>query len=192
PIFDPEHNEQQFQVVPAPLNTPLESICGLPDEEVGQTCRHELWLALDLDADAWSSYDKFTLRISWPASSPADFSIQTLTPRATTSHLDKTASVEASHDIDNSTTTRRQYARIRLVETGVRTPSLHPSHPATTSVPAAVPFVVTLEPLYLGVLPASVAPVLAFIVPLIFIASMLVSPIHLFLQRLATQARKEV
>lgn len=68
PIFDPEHNEQQFQVVPAPLNTPLESICGLPDEEVGQTCRHELWLALDLDADAWSSYDKFTLRISWPAS----------------------------------------------------------------------------------------------------------------------------
>lgn len=68
PIFDPEHNKRQFRVIPAPLNTPLESICGLPVEEVGQTCLHELWLALDLDADAWSTYDKFTLRISWPAS----------------------------------------------------------------------------------------------------------------------------
>lgn len=100
--------------------------------------------------------------------------------------------MEASYDIDNSTTTRRQYARIRLVDTGVRTPSLHPSHSATTSFPAAVPFVVTLEPLYLGVLPASVVPVLAFLVPLIIIASMMVSPVHLFLQGLATQARKEV
>jgi hypothetical protein len=43
-------------------------------------CPHDLWLMLDLDGDgqnghehrsgkaAWKSYDRFTLRVSWPAS----------------------------------------------------------------------------------------------------------------------------
>ena len=43
-------------------------------------CQHDLWLVLDLDGDgqnehehrngdsAWKRYDRFTLRVSWPAS----------------------------------------------------------------------------------------------------------------------------
>jgi hypothetical protein len=38
-------------------------------------CPHDLWLVLDLDGDgrhgdlgAWNNYDRFTLRVSWPAS----------------------------------------------------------------------------------------------------------------------------
>jgi hypothetical protein len=41
-------------------------------------CPHDLWIVLDLDDDgrhghngdmaAWKNYDRFTLRVSWPAS----------------------------------------------------------------------------------------------------------------------------
>jgi hypothetical protein len=31
-------------------------------------CEDDLWLVLDFDADEWSAYKSFTLRISWPAS----------------------------------------------------------------------------------------------------------------------------
>lgn len=30
-------------------------------------CRHELYVALDLDAPEWDEFEKFTLRLSWPA-----------------------------------------------------------------------------------------------------------------------------
>ena len=30
-------------------------------------CPHEFWLILDLDREGWREYEKFTLRLSWPA-----------------------------------------------------------------------------------------------------------------------------
>ena len=30
-------------------------------------CPYEFWLVLDLDQGGWKDYDKFTLRLSWPA-----------------------------------------------------------------------------------------------------------------------------
>ena len=71
---------------PAPLRGgPRDSLCEDDDEDkalhpsVRRPCPHELWLALDLDGDlddgerngnaAWKGrYDRYTLRVSWPAS----------------------------------------------------------------------------------------------------------------------------
>lgn len=33
-----------------------------------ERCEDDLWLVLDFDAEEWSAYKSFTLRISWPAS----------------------------------------------------------------------------------------------------------------------------
>lgn len=61
---------------------------------------------------------------------------------------------------------RRKYARIQLVNTGV----LNPTHEAALKgqdpnvLPGPVPIIVTLEPLWFGVLPASVVPTLFVLV----------------------------
>jgi hypothetical protein len=76
--------------IPAPLldagAPPSDPLCD-NDEDVmnllrGSSnpphCPHDLWIVLDLDDDgrhghngdmaAWKNYDRFTLRVSWPAS----------------------------------------------------------------------------------------------------------------------------
>ena len=78
---------------PAPLlgaGAPPNSLCDNAEDVVNSfillshssrpACPHDLWLVLDLDGDgkngyehsngdsAWKSYDRFTLRVSWPAS----------------------------------------------------------------------------------------------------------------------------
>ena len=65
--------------------------------------------------------------------------------------------------------TRRQYARIRAVDTGVL--------PSTSSQrdPQPVPFILVLEPLYLGVLPASIVPVLGLLLPVILVAAFFIA-----------------
>lgn len=63
---------------------------------------------------------------------------------------------------------RNRYARIRLVDTGVLTPSDH------ARAVDRIPFNVIVEPLYFGVLPASTAPTLAFILALILATATLV------------------
>lgn len=82
--------------------------------------------------------------------------------------------------------TRRQYARIRVVEAGVRVPS------ADKNVPRDVPFNVILEPLYYGILPASVAPVLFFLIPVGALALLVVAPrIHAYLGSVAGEIQKD-
>jgi hypothetical protein len=55
-------------VIPAAaLNTPLRTMCEV-DGSSAENCPHEIWLVLSIDSQGWYAYDKFTLRVSWPAS----------------------------------------------------------------------------------------------------------------------------
>jgi len=185
-VLNAEDPEWVLEVQPAPLYTPLTNVCEGPDwgDDLSgwDQCPHETWLILDLDSSGWESFSKFTLRISWPASSPTDFSIQTFTSESLLVH-GKTAP-GATFSTLLSTKGRQMFTRIRLVDTGVRPPS--------AEVPDTEPvkFMVILEPLYFGVLPASVAPILAFLVPLVAFASFVVVPfVNRHLSKIAEEAR---
>ncbi|KAH9046961.1 hypothetical protein EDB83DRAFT_2523228 [Lactarius deliciosus] len=125
-------------ITPAPSHAPCKDD-GAPGE-----CPHDLWFALDLDnGGAWTRHDRFTLRVSWPASHPAAvaLSLHPAPPPPPSASPVRTA--------------RLHLARLRLTEEGVRVPVL------STAQHQPVPLVVRLEPLMLGVLPASVLPVAA-------------------------------
>ena len=143
-------------ITPAPRDAP----CA--DADVLNECPHDLWLALDLDhGGSWTHYDRFTLRVSWPASVSTtntpfiihDFSHTSQHPATVAISLHPPPASESASA--HARTARLHLARIRLTEEGVRVPAL--THHAIMPVP----FVVRLEPLILGVLPASVMPVLA-------------------------------
>jgi hypothetical protein len=61
----------QLNILSAPLGSALpQSICGsLHQWQLGnpQPCPYELWLSLNLDDEEWKDFNKFTLRLSWPA-----------------------------------------------------------------------------------------------------------------------------
>ncbi|TFY59394.1 hypothetical protein EVG20_g7808 [Dentipellis fragilis] len=185
PVLHDRARETRADVLPAPLGSLPFEVCEIAPKNTSHNahCEHEIWLILDMDDARWSGYSKYTLRISWPASSPADFLIDLYTPSALASRLHPIAHPKLP---SSSTLTRRQYARIRLVDTGVRPPSPQP-HP----VPH-VPFIVRLEPLLLGFLPASVAPILAFLVPVVGAATMLLPYIQRRVENAARRAREEI
>lgn len=73
--------------IPAPLLDPgaplSDSLCDNDEDAMNLLrgnsnpphCPHDLWFVLDLDGDGrngdlatWKNYDRFTLRVSWPAS----------------------------------------------------------------------------------------------------------------------------
>lgn len=71
-ILEPANSTLQWNMISAPLEYTLsKSICvDLHEWDPVQNvnvCPHEFWLVLDLDQDGWKDYDKFTLRLSWPA-----------------------------------------------------------------------------------------------------------------------------
>lgn len=87
--------------------------------------------------------------------------------------------------------TRRRYARIRAINTGVLTPSpLRPTG-ATNTSGSIVPFILILEPLYLGILPASVAPTIFFLIPVVALAVLAIPKANTLLSEFASLARKE-
>ena len=195
------------------------------DPFMRRICPHELWLALDLDGDtighgegkggsnaAWKGhYDRFTLRVSWPASvsSPKR---QTLSPTSRTNdafpcryiywiyavkvHPKLTLEtcvffffekhpVQVALSLHSPTPppypssmssvpsvrmARLHFARIRLAQEGIRVPhtveergnsQAHTEHKGEEDREGTVPLVVILEPLVLGMLPASVLPVVS-------------------------------
>ncbi|KAG6887620.1 hypothetical protein C0992_011443 [Termitomyces sp. T32_za158] len=83
---------------------------------------------------------------------------------------------------------RLRYARIRLVDIGVLTPFAS-SKPTS---PTPIPFILALEPLYFGVLPSSIVPVLAYIFGAFIMACMIVPPLVKYFDGTASQARKEL
>jgi hypothetical protein len=202
-----------------PLQQVCESKTGI-DPANPFPCLHELWVALDLDDESWMSYSKFTLRLSWPASvrctlfhsvpspihgcyhasllqSPADFLLEIYSPQAILTRLSRLphqsaiddASITAPHlSRTGLSTTRIKYARIRVVDTGVRTPT--PDLPESAA--QAIPFILILEQLYLGVLPASLLPTVCFLIPVLFCAALATPWILSYLDHFIKQARQEL
>lgn len=179
--LDANASERNFHVVPAPLGTPLNEVCQKnqgeeTDSRSSRRCEHEVWIRLDLDDEAWSSFSKFTLRLSWPAfvSESTSFPLQFLSKCLSEQHStdfdveifsssevlqllgssDSTIPRPDSWKSGSTRSTRKMFSRIRLVNTGVR----NPSHPPLDISSTKVPFTVKLEPLHFGVLPESVIP----------------------------------
>ncbi|KAK0185231.1 hypothetical protein F5146DRAFT_1166817 [Armillaria mellea] len=164
----------QCQRQPAPilrlyqhqLGTASKAVCPI------SPCRHELWLKLDLSNDDWQQFTKFTLRISWAAY-----------PTFSLTSLMKNLSPALN---PSDPPTRLKYARIRLVDTGVVTPGISVDRPAT------VPFIVVLEPLYFGILPATVVPTLYFLIPVVLLAAATLPWVNAYLEDIALKARREI
>lgn len=76
-----------------------------------------------------------------------------------------------------------------MVDTGVR----NPSHPSLDMATSKVPFTVKLEPLHLGVLPASVIPTLLAILLVAGVSFVIVVPkiLHAF-ERIGSKAAEEL
>ncbi|KAJ8472333.1 hypothetical protein ONZ51_g8584 [Trametes cubensis] len=172
PVLSPSPEEALLHVQPAPVGTPIASVCEPVSRHESGGCPHETWLAIDLDASPWLSYSKFTLRVSWPAMHPADFFIDVYSPEQLAKHLGHSNAVPNRSGKPTTALTRKKFARIRVVHTGVFTPS--PQNANRTVEP--VPFIVLVEPLYLGVLPASLVPTLAFLLAVVVVAGTVVLP----------------
>ncbi len=78
--------------------------------------------------------------------------------------------------------TRRKYARIQVIHSGVVTPT---SEHMKDSLRYQAPVVVTLEPLHLGALPGSVIPVLIAILLVILLGIPLATKIDYYLRLVA-------
>lgn len=83
-----------------------------------------------------------------------------------------------------------KYARIRVVDVGVLIPT--PDLPPSAIQAEPIPFILILEPLYLGILPASLLPSICFLVPLLLGAGLAASWIISYLDRFVQQARQEL
>lgn len=74
-----------------------------------------------------------------------------------------------------------------MVDTGVRNPL------SQAPVRGTVPFALHLEPLYFGVVPSSVLPVILFLLPLIAITALFIAPrIHRYMESIAIVAKSEL
>ena len=125
---------------------------------------------------------------SWCKQSPADFDIEVKSAEALFSELPE--GVRGS-ELSVHARTRLMYARVRVVDAGVRTPIVDGSHQRAT--PEPVPFILILEPLYGGVLPASVLPTVVFLCIVVFVAARwVVPPVQQYLYAVADEVRKEV
>ena len=113
---------------------------------------------------------------------PGRFRIDLYTPET----LSRELSLPVSIAKPRAGRTRVRYARIRVVDIGVRPPSAKPSEPEP------IPFILVLEPLYLGVLPATVLPTIMFLVPLVFFAGLAVPSVYRYLSRIAEKSREEL
>ncbi|CDO74839.1 hypothetical protein BN946_scf185022.g9 [Trametes cinnabarina] len=189
PLLEPSNAQMLLRVQPAPVDTPVTMLCEPLSRDTLRECDHETWLKLSLDAPPWTSSSKFTLRISWPAMHPVEFFIDVYSPESlsTLLHGRERAQNKPTSDPDPSLT-RQRFARIRVIHGGVFTPS-------STNVNGtidAVPFIIAVEPLYLGVLPASLAPTVVFLVVLATVAGFVVYPrIYNYLFAVAERVRND-
>ncbi|RPD64738.1 hypothetical protein L227DRAFT_649908 [Lentinus tigrinus ALCF2SS1-6] len=178
----PHESEKLVSVLPAPVDTPIADVCEPVTAASLGKCPHELWLSLGLDESAWSSFSKFTLRVSSPASHPTDFYVNIYTPEA----LAKLAYGDraSEHTSPPGANFRRMFARIRLVNGAL------PAQRNATIQP--VPFIVTVEPLLFGVLPGSVIPIVACLLFVGLAAGFLVFPrVSRYLGKVADKVRAE-
>ncbi|PPQ96370.1 hypothetical protein CVT26_004972 [Gymnopilus dilepis] len=159
PVLHYNQTSVELNVTSAPLGSVLpQTICPRLDKwNHGRQhlCPHEVWVVLDLDGNEWQKFNKFTLRLSWPAFHPTDFSVDIFEPRSLLTFVDQRVIGEESE-------TRRKYARIQVVHTGVSSPKSNDDFDEIARRMVSMHLV--LEPLHLDVLPASVIPVVFFII----------------------------
>ncbi|KIM88865.1 hypothetical protein PILCRDRAFT_813856 [Piloderma croceum F 1598] len=186
PTLFPGKNEGEMALQMAPAETSLDNMSPNAAVWNPKSYPHEIWVVLDLDHEEWKKYSKFTLRLSWPASLPASFFMQIYTPESLFGELPKslqTSITEINKDTPEARITRRMFAHIRVVdETGGISATTAPQH---------VTFRVILEPLIMGVLPASVQPTVLAIVLVASLAALAVPWINRYLERLARNAMEE-
>ena len=206
--------------IPAPLSDvvalpPSDPLCDNEDSmnllhgsSNPPRCPHDLWVVLDLDGgerhgsnEAWKNYDRFTLRVSWPASvSPTNHYV--LTEYLDEEKYPVQVSLKLHRPIVSSATAssssartdamaprRLHLARIRLEEEGIPVPGTRQSDHREKGVP----LVVLLEPLVLGVLPASVLPTVVTLLVLLGVVGCGVLPYVLsMLGEVVERARMEL
>jgi hypothetical protein len=90
--------------------------------------------------------------------------------------------------------TRIKYARVRVVDTGIRTPTAeYKAHILKGPIkPTPVPFMLILEPLYFGIVPATVVPTVGLLVIVAIVAGLALPIVNRYLQSIAAQVRKEI
>ncbi|TFK42172.1 hypothetical protein BDQ12DRAFT_599128 [Crucibulum laeve] len=183
PILSPNNLELIMNTTALKLGTDVLSLCNSPESiHYKNICPQALWVVLDLDSKEWSSYSKFTLRLSWPASFPLDIAMRIYTPE----EVDPTGSPAA----ESYHKTRRKFARILVTHTGVPIPNA--GEFANEKPFSPIPIVVILEPLLFGVLPESLVPTVLFIILAIAASSLTIRPINQYLKGIAAQARTEI
>ncbi|KAG8219329.1 hypothetical protein J3R82DRAFT_212 [Butyriboletus roseoflavus] len=210
----PSDNERRWSLEPAALHTPLHQVCEQINETVTPfACPHELWVLLDLDDEKWASYSTFTLRLSWPASTPADFAISDVHHTGSSR-----PTIRARPDLDLArarahtrpffpphilNTTHPHHAlQIRPYpcppQPRVPIPIPHPGSDVPARVPVdehgktSVPFIIILEPLYLGVLPATLLPTVGFLIPIVLAAALSASLVIAYFEPFVRQARADL
>ncbi|KAJ7597884.1 hypothetical protein C8J56DRAFT_771609 [Mycena floridula] len=179
PVISAEAPEIRLSFSPAHLNTPINEVCQ--SSKGSDTCPNELWVVLDVDQSNWTSYKKFTLRLSWAASFPSVFSLEVV-------NAEDAAALLSESQTSTTSVSRIKYARIRAANAGVRPGSIND----VDIEPVPVPFILTLEPLYFGFLPSSVLPILLFLLPLIAVSTFSVTYVQRRVQILALKAQKEI
>lgn len=194
----------QLNILSAPLGSALpQAICGsLHQWQPGnpRPCPHELWLSLNLDDEEWKDFDKYTLRLSWPAfvsiqlsfylniTQGSDTDIQHPTQITMDIYDPSSLGTFATKDTSSNTEkARRKYARIQMVHSGVLTPGIVLDDNSRYNVP----FILTLEPLYFGVLPKSVVPVVFAIVVAILLGLPIAAKINGSLQNIMLEAKRD-
>lgn len=92
------------------------------------------------------------------------------------------------------TMTRTKYARVRVVDIGVRTPTAEYKALLLQGPikPTPVPFMLILEPLYLGILPATLLPTVGLLILVAIVASLALPMVKRYLQAIAAQVREEI
>ena len=134
----------------------------------------------------------------FPIQSPFDFQLEAYTPQD--------YALKAGHDTTRTTNlpptnpkTRNMYARIRPTNTGVLAPwaqraiALNQTRSQTMRDYGKVEFITILEPLRFGVIPETLLPTIAFLIPLVLVAGFVVFPtIHAYVERIAREAQAEL
>jgi len=153
-----------------------------------------MWMVLDLDQDEWRRYSKFTLRLSWPASSPANFFVHVHSPESLLAWLSQgqhnsTARLVPVEHVITGHRKRRKYAHISVLD-GTSGPPVS-AQPAYSSPPKRVAFRIILEPLIMGVLPASMQHTALVLVLVASAAALAVPWINGYLEQVAQKAISE-